>query len=58
MVNVAVLANLGVLYLALLTLGGFAVGWWAGRRAPEGTEYRVWLKASRKLTRFRRAIAP
>lgn len=49
--------NLDVLADALLVLGGFAVGWYARVRVPEGVEWRVWLKANRKLARFRRALA-
>lgn len=46
-------ANLGILYLAAYGLAALAIGWAAARRAPDGIEYRAWLKLSRRLARRR-----
>ena len=51
------MANLDVLADALLVLGGFVLGWVAGRCAPDGIEYRAWLKLTRKIAKARRRVA-
>ncbi len=48
--------------LAILVTGGIALVaalliWIAARQAPDGIEYKLWLKAVRKLNKFRRAFA-
>ena len=41
------------LVLGLAMLACVAIGWTAARRAPEGIEYRVWLRLTRRLSRSR-----
>lgn len=43
-------------YLGTLMVGCMGLGWWAGRRAPEGIEWKLWVKAKRKLGRRFRAF--
>ena len=49
------LGPIGPLHLAVYVLLGIAIGWAAGRRAPDGIEYRAWLKLSRRFGRRRAA---
>ncbi len=39
---------------AILILSGIAIGWAAGRRAPEGVEYLAYLRGRRFLRRVSR----
>lgn len=41
------------LYTALTILAALAIGWVAGRRAPDGIEYRAWLRLCRRSRRLR-----
>lgn len=43
-------------YLGTLLLAAVGMGWWAGRRAPDGIEYRLWLRFTRRTNRAMRAI--
>ena len=45
--------NLTILAIGLAMLGCIAIGWAARARAPEGIEYRVWLKLALRLHRSR-----
>lgn len=40
-------------YLGCLMLACYALGWWTGRRAPDGVEAQVWRRMHRKLRRLR-----
>jgi hypothetical protein len=40
-----------IAYLGTLMLGCVGLGWWAGRRAPDGIEYRAWLRFARRWRR-------
>ena len=42
---------MSVAYLGTLMVGCVGLGWWAGRRAPEGIEYRIWVRFQRKAGR-------
>jgi hypothetical protein len=44
-----------IAYLGTLMVGCVGLGWWAGRRAPEGIEAKAWRRVGRKLRRFREA---
>lgn len=46
------------LWLGLAMLGCIAIGWAMARRAPEGIEYRVWLKLTRRFHRSRLLSRP
>lgn len=35
-------------------LAAFGLGWWAGRRAPDGVDYGFWLKVKRRWRRASR----
>lgn len=39
--------------LALYLLIAYGIGWWAGRRAPDGVEYVLWIRMLRKLRKRR-----
>lgn len=41
----------GLLGLYLLIACG--IGWWAGRRAPDGVEYVLWIRMLRKIRKRR-----
>jgi hypothetical protein len=49
------LGPIGPLHLAIYVLLGIAIGWAAGRRAPDGIEYRAWLRLVRRFGRRRAA---
>jgi hypothetical protein len=40
-----------IAYLGTLMVGCVGLGWWAGRRAPEGIEWRIWVRFQRKAGR-------
>jgi hypothetical protein len=41
--------------LGLLMVACYTLGWWSGRRAPDGVEAVAWRRLSRKLRRCREA---
>lgn len=51
------MADWAILRESAEMLGAVAIGWWVARRAPDGVEWGAWVKAKRKLTRFRRAFS-
>lgn len=39
--------------LGLLMVACYTLGWWTGRRAPEGVEAVAWRRMGRRLRRLR-----